>query len=185
MIEIVKQKVKGFQAGQIASCVHQWKMLTSVPEILDIVQGAHIQFESIPKQNNIPLPNLLSQVESEAVTIEIDKLMRKGVTEPCLKESNDFISKIFLRPKKDGSHRLILNLKSLSENVTYHHFKMDTLHSILKLVKKDCWMASVNLGDAYHSCPVAKGHQKYLKFFWNNKYYKFIYFPNGLACCPR
>ena len=47
MIEIAKQKVKGLKAGQIANCVHQWKMLTSDPEILDIVQGAHIQFESI------------------------------------------------------------------------------------------------------------------------------------------
>ena len=185
MIEIAKQKVKGFKAGQIANCVHQWKVLTSDPEILDIVQGAHIQFESIPKQNDIPLPNLFSQAESEAVDIEIDKLMRKGVIEPCMKESNDFISKIFLRPKKDGSHRLILNLKSLNQNVTYHHFKMDTLHSILKLVKKGCWMASVDLKDAYYSCPVAKEHQKYLKFFWNNKYYKFTCFPNGLACCPR
>lgn len=182
MIEIAKQKVKGFKAGQIANCVHQWKMLTSDPEILDIVQGAHIQFESIPKQNDIPLPNLFSQAESEAVDIEIDKLMRKGVIEPCMEESNDFISKIFLRPKKDGSHRLILNLKSLNQNVTYHHFKMDTLHSILKLVKKDCWMASVDLKDAYYSCPVAKEHQKYPKFFWNNKYYKFTCFPNGLAC---
>ena len=100
MKEIAKQKVKGFKAGQIANCVHQWKMLTSDPEILDIVQGAHIQFESIPKQNDIPLPNLFSQAESEAVDIEIDKLMSKGVIEPCMKESNDFISKIFLRPKR-------------------------------------------------------------------------------------
>ena len=131
------------------------------------------------------MPNLFSQAKSEAVDIEIDKLMRKGVIEPCMKESNDFISKIFLRPKKDGSHRLILNLKSLNQNVTYHHFEMDTLHSILKLVKKDCWMASVNLKDAYYSYPVAKEHQKYIKFFWNKKYYKFTCFPNGLACYPR
>ena len=149
MIEIAKQKVKGFKAGQIANCVHQWKMLTSDPEILDIVQGAHIQFECIPIQNDIPLPHLFSPAESEAVAIEIAKLMNKGVIEPCMKESHDFISKIFLRPKKDGSHRLILNLKSFNQNVTYHHFKMDTLHSILKLVKKDCWMASVDLKDAY------------------------------------
>ena len=65
MIEIAKQKVKGFKAGQIANCVHQWKMLTSDPEVLDIVQGAHIQIESIPKQNDIPSPSLFRQVESE------------------------------------------------------------------------------------------------------------------------
>ena len=81
MIEIAKQKVKGFKAGQIANCVHQWKMLTSDPEVLDI------QFESISKQNDIPLPNLFCQAESEAVAIEIDKLMSKRVVEPCRKKA--------------------------------------------------------------------------------------------------
>ena len=60
--------------------------------------------------------------------------MSKGVIQPCMKESNDFISEIFLTPKK-----------SLNQNVTYHHFEMDTLHSILKLVKKDCWMLNFNV----------------------------------------
>lgn len=185
MVDTAKQKVKCFRAGQIANYVHQWKMLTSDPEILDIVQGAHIEFESLPKQSVVPLPNVFSQAETELVASEIRKLIQKGVIQPCIKESNDFISKIFLRPKNDGSHRLILNLKNLNQTVTYHHFKMDNLYSILKLVKQNCWMASVDLKDAYYSCPVAQEHQKYLKFFWNNQYYKFTCFPNGLACCPR
>jgi hypothetical protein len=32
---------------------------------------------------------------------------------------------------------------------------------------------------------VAKEHQKYLKFSWNKQLYKYVCFPNGLACCPR
>ncbi len=158
-------------------------MLTSDPEILDIVQGAHIEFDTIPKQCTLPMTNDFNQAETKLV--EIEKLLQKGVIQPCIKESDDFISKIFLRPKKDGTHRLILNLKKLNTNVTYHHFKMDTLYLILKLAKKNCWMASVDLKDAYYSCPVAKQHQKFLKIFWNNQYYKFVCFPNGLACCPR
>ena len=31
-----------FRAGQIANYYNQWKLLTSDPEILDIVRGAHI-----------------------------------------------------------------------------------------------------------------------------------------------
>ena len=32
-----------------------------------------------------------------------------------------------MRPKPDGSHRLILNLKRFNEHVAYHHFKMESL----------------------------------------------------------
>ncbi|XP_068723270.1 uncharacterized protein [Montipora capricornis] len=49
----------------------------------------------------------------------------------------------------------------------------------------NCYMASIDLKDAYFSVPIAKSHQKLLKFEWNNVLYKFTCFPNGLACCPR
>ena len=62
---------------------------------------------------------------------------------------------------------------------------MDTLHSALKLIKKGCLMASVDLKDAYFSVPIHVSDQKYLKFYWDNTLYKFTVFPNGLACCPR
>ena len=92
---------------------------------------------------------------------------------------------IFVREKKDGNHRMILNLKPLNKFVKYRHFKMDSLNSVLKLVHRGMWMSSVDLKQAYYTCPVAEKHQKYLKFFWKGKLYKYVCFPNGLAFCPR
>ena len=40
----------------------------------------------------------------------------------------EFLSSIFVVPKKDGEYHMILNLKIFTENVDYHHFKMDTLN---------------------------------------------------------
>ena len=50
---------------------------------------------------------------------------------------------------------------------------------------QNCHMASTDLKDAYYSVPIAKSHQKYLKFEWNNMLFQFTCFPNRLACCPR
>ena len=56
-----------------------------------------------------------------------------------------------------------LNLKPLNEFVSYHHFKMDTIQTALKLMRPGSFMTSVDLKDAYYSVPVAKEDRKYLK----------------------
>ena len=60
----------------------------------------------------------------------------------------------FCRPKKDGSVRIILNLKKLNESMDYQHFKMETLNHALQLMTQGCYMASIDLKDAYYSIPV-------------------------------
>ena len=60
---------------------------------------------------------------------------------------------------------MILNLKNLNSHVEYNKFKMDTLQSILKLVTPGCYMATIDLKDAYYSVPVAQEHQMPLILF--------------------
>ena len=83
---------------------------------------------------------------------------------PVCHEPGEFISTIFVRPKKDGSYRSILNLKQLNNFVTNHHFKMESLQTALHLVKKNCFIASIDLRDAYYSISISQQHQKYIKF---------------------
>ena len=80
---------------------------------------------------------------------------------------------------------MILNLKLFNEFVQYHHFKMDTLESAIRMMKPGCYMASINLKDAYYSVPVATEHQKYLKFLFNGTLYQYTCLPNGLSSAPR
>jgi hypothetical protein len=108
----------------------------------------------------------------------------KGVTEPTNPESGEFIS-IFLSLKKDGTFRVILNLKRLNEFVEYHHFKMDTIYTAIHLMKQGCFMASIDLQDAYYTVPVCPNHRKYLKFSWRGQLYQYTCLPNGLASAPH
>ena len=62
---------------------------------------------------------------------------------------------------------------------------MDTLWTVVRMMKTNCYMASIDIKDAYYSVPVADSDQKYLKFEWHDTLYKFSCFPNGLALCPR
>ena len=58
---------------------------------------------------------------------------------------------------------MILNLKSLNEKMPYIHFKMETIKLILILVTPNCYMAKVDIKDAYYSIPILPEHHKYVK----------------------
>ena len=116
---------------------------------------------------------------------EIQKLLQKGVIMKVKYSPGQIVSGIFLLPKKDGTFRLILNLKSFNEFVTHHHFKMDSLQTIIKLVTPNCFMASIDK-DACYSVPAVKTEdRKYFRFKWADQFYEFTCLPNGLSCAPR
>ena len=62
---------------------------------------------------------------------------------------------------------------------------METIQTCISLMKPGCYMASIDLRDAYFSLPVHASHQKYLKFMWKGTLYKFTCLPQGLGCSPR
>ena len=53
------------------------------------------------------------------------------------------------------------------------------------MVEKNCFIASLDIKNAYYSIPVDASSQKYLKFIWKEQLYKFCILPNGLSPCPR
>ena len=79
------------------------------------------------------------------------------------------MSQIFPRRKRSGGTRIILNLSDLNVNVQYEHFKMETLNAVLLLMEKNCFMASIDLEDAYYSVNVNEEDRKYLRFSWNSR----------------
>ena len=181
----LQDTVEHCQAGRLRFFQKAWLNITSDQWILESIQGVKIEFVTKPVQLNPPSELKVRSSEGSIVNTEINKLLQKGVIEPCYPEAEQFISKIFLRPKKDGTFRVILNLKELNKFVVYHHFKMDSIHTALHLMKKGCFMASIDLQDAYYTIPVCPEHRRYLKFSWQGKMYQYTCLPNGLASAPR
>ena len=122
LLEYFTIKVSKFKAGSLPNFVEQWQLLTSDDFILDMVTGAHIEFVSPPTQVDYPKEKLYSIDERKIFYSEIKSLLAKGVIVPSTPENGEFVSPIFLTPKKDGSFRFILNIKKFNEHVAYHHF---------------------------------------------------------------
>ena len=116
---------------------------------------------------------------------QIACFLERGTIEKATQSNGEYISNIFIRPKKDGSYRLILNLKQLNESAEYHHFKMENFRNAITLMTPNCFMASIDLKDAYYSVSVNKNDRKYLRFIWKHQLFQFTCLPNGLSCAPR
>ena len=172
-----------FKAGNVKNKLPNWQKKTKNNELLEKIEGAKICLNRIPikiYRHNPPF----TQAETKAIDAEISKLLKKGVIKSSSHEQGEFTSPIFMTIKNDGRYRLILNLKNLNGNIEHFHFKMHSLKEILKMVEKNCSMASLDIKDAYYSIPVDESSQKYLKFLWKERLYQSCVLPNGLSPCP-
>ena len=171
-------------AGRLRHFLPAWSSITTDQNILDIVQHCHLEIRD-PHETR-PRPEIqFDSNEKEIIDSEITHMLELGVIEPAVHSPGEYISTIFVRKTKSGKYRLILNLKGLNQHIEKHHFKMDTLWSAVRLMTPNCFMASIDLTDAYYVVPIAEEHRKYLRFYWQGCLYQYTCMPNGLSSAPR
>ena len=174
-----------FKAGATKLCHDQWLKVTSDKFILQAVAGTMLEFEDGLPSFCQPRRLQFTDFESAVIDKQIKEFLQLGIVEKTEHSPEEFISNIFIRDKKDGSHRLILNLVELNPFIAYHHFKMDTIESVINMMRANCFMASVDLAKAYYSIPVVTAHRRFLRFDWQDVLYQFNVLPNGLSSAPR
>ena len=179
--------VSKFKAGTVTENTHFWAQICQDPSILRLVSGLKIPVFGPVLQTKLPREIQFSNDDERIVDREICAMLHQGVIEQvsCGRESGEFISNIFIRPKKDGGVRVILNLRKFNENVHKTHFKMHSLQSAIDLMKPNSYLASVDFKSAYFSVAIKPSHRKYLRFFYKGRKYQFAVLPNGLSTGPR
>jgi hypothetical protein len=65
--------------------------------------GYSLQFTSLPVQNSVREARL-NATEADALDRELQNFLNKGVVEKDLHSDGEFISTVFLRPKKNGNY---------------------------------------------------------------------------------
>ena len=142
--------------GRLKYFYKEWAALTSDIEVLHMIRGMEIDFDGVPQQTKLPHEMVFNRHEMDAAKQHIVTLLqKKAIQETSFDSNSDFLGNIFLRPKHDGGYRMILNLKEFNKYVKYIHFKMESFQQILDLIVPGCYMAVLDLTDAYLTVPVS------------------------------
>ena len=181
----LQSRLDSFVGGQINHCLVKWQSITSDSTILQIVEGEKINFINEPPSQYVIPTNSIAKEQKSQTEEEIRNLIKKQVLVECDHVQGEFLSPIFSVPKKNGKIRLILNLKQLNQHIPYIHFKVKNIGTVLDMLTENCFMATLDLKDAYYCVKIDPDSQKYLRFVYNNKLYQYTVYPSGLSLCPR
>ena len=184
-MEKVEKQVTPFKAGNISNNFEAWQQLTNDPFILDVVkQGLKLSLNETPNPRGPFEPGMGKETKA-IISNEIKKLLDKGVIKAVAPSGGEFFSHLFTRKKKDGTFRTILNLKPLNKYCSTSHFKMENIHNVFSLIKKNSYLASIDLKDAFFTVGISEDHKKYLHFVHEGISYQFQCMPNGYSDAMR
>jgi hypothetical protein len=173
------------QAGNISFHLTAWEKLTQDVFVLQAVKGYRLVFVRQPVQITPRVTSSTTIAHDLVISQEVSSMLTKGSIEMVNFHPSEFVSSIFLVPKKYGQLRPIINLKPLNQFVKKIHFKMETVESVFPMLRQGDYMGSIDLKDAYFSVPIARDHRKFLRFIWENQRYQFTCLPFGLSSSPR
>ena len=101
VLKYLEDRQSHFEGGCISSCWPLWTNLTNHPEILQMVTGLQIEFTSTPFQMKGVTTKALPTYD-HVIDADIAHLLSRRVLNIAPRELGDYISPLFLRPKKDG-----------------------------------------------------------------------------------
>ena len=110
-------------AGRLKQFVAVWQTITSDYCILISIKGVKIEFLNYPKQTMIPREYNFDATEVVIIDKQVETFLQTVIEAKNTLWRRVYISNIFIRPKKDGLYRLILNLKSLNQFVSIPPFQ--------------------------------------------------------------
>ena len=97
--------------GRLKHFLSAWYSLSKDPAVIEMVTGCSINLIKTPSQPTVREIKM-SKKELDFAVPHIEELISKNAICRSFQEEGDYVSPVFLCPKKDNSYHLILSLKS-------------------------------------------------------------------------
>ena len=114
-----------------------WKMFTQNKFVRSLVSGIKTKFIETPVQTRTLPPLRFTNMEAACVDQEVESILRKRAIHRVAKYDGQFVSNIFLPPKKSGRLRPIINLKRLNSFIKHNISKWKIYYLFSLLLRKE------------------------------------------------
>ena len=132
--------------GKVAQHYKFWTTFCNDGTVLKHVGGISIPLVKKVNQTAPVREIHMNERERKFVRQKLQQLIDCGCIVKLNKPiKNGWLSNIFLRPKKDGTYHVILNLKPLNEFIEYKKFKMPTISNVTCMIRRSYKMISVDI----------------------------------------
>jgi hypothetical protein len=174
-------------AGRVQYFQYQWRKSFGNSWVTSIVtHGYFPEWQDTPLLKFTPISRrIYNDSDHQVFQREIHNLLDSGAIKELDSNVPCFTSSIFMVPKKTGDLRLVIDLRRLNQHVAYRHFKMESLDLVKSLIRREDYMVSIDLNQAFYHIPLAESQRQYFAFDFFNKRYCFTCLPFGLTASPR
>ena len=171
--------------GRLRFFLHAWYQYTSDKQILSWLSGIKIPFLQRPCSNKNTSRIALYRDQETFLRHKIKQLMHDDCIEqiPAF-DPTGFINNVFLRPKRSGGYRMILNVKEFNKFIPDIHFKMEHLPDLFDMLYPNDKIVKLDLQDAFFVMPMSRDCYKYFQFSVKNAKYRFKCAAQGFKLSP-
>ena len=147
-----------------------------------------IPFHTLPPLSSTPITHESYSplsIKGKALEGEVGALLLKGAIEPA-PPGPGYYSRVFVVSKANGGWRPIIDLSVLNHYVVKTKFKMESNQSVLRSIRRNDWMVTIDLKDAYLQIPVHPSSRRYLRFVSpDGRTWQFRVLCFGLTTAPQ
>ena len=153
-------------------------------------KGFRLTFHSEPPLKRKPPKHLRP---NKAVSNRLRKIIPDLLSANIIREVFEpfpklFHSRIFTRPKKDGTYRPIIDLSELNKYLIVPRFKMETVSITKNCLCVPLWGCKADINQAFHNVPIFYNHQVYIAFSIGKgkklRIFVFQFLPFSLSSAP-
>ena len=152
--------------------------------------GTHRLGASTPRESTLRLSSALpppGSKERASCTKTLQHYLAIGSVRPLPADTQDGLWSTFFPVPKKGTDKMrgCVDLRSTNECIRYEHFKIEGLHTVAQLLRRNDYITKIDISDFYYHFLLRQQDSKSMRFMWEGVKYECIGMPFGLAPAPR
>jgi hypothetical protein len=155
--------------------------------ILDHIEnGLPIDPSSMPIDKHLPNTPTIAE-NADAVRIQLQHYLAMGAVEPCSRTDIVAVHPLHCVIRPDRKPRVVVDFSlNLNDYLTVPQMQYSSsIDAAVAASKLGCYYSKLDIKDCFLSFSIRKGHERFLGFQFEGKYYRYRRLPFGLNTAPE